>query len=108
MFPEQFEETLCVVKQKWVCCGGDVRKAVPRLCPASRQSTPVERELAKQKYRYIPKSTHSSCYITSVAADELYTPSLIFLHNLISVDNLIPITNIYLKTPLPNILLIVI
>uniref|UniRef100_W5KM94 Transient receptor potential cation channel, subfamily A, member 1a n=1 Tax=Astyanax mexicanus TaxID=7994 RepID=W5KM94_ASTMX len=41
----------CYNGKRWVCCGGEVRKVRPRLCPTPRQSTPMERELAKQKHR---------------------------------------------------------
>uniref|UniRef100_A0A8B9LR99 Transient receptor potential cation channel subfamily A member 1 n=1 Tax=Astyanax mexicanus TaxID=7994 RepID=A0A8B9LR99_ASTMX len=47
-----FPVCVCIFfKQRWVCCGGEVRKVRPRLCPTPRQSTPMERELAKQKHR---------------------------------------------------------
>ncbi|XP_072524951.1 transient receptor potential cation channel subfamily A member 1a [Salminus brasiliensis] len=41
----------CYKGKRWVCCGGEIRKVRHRLSPGPRQSTPMERELAKQKYR---------------------------------------------------------
>ncbi|XP_066508040.1 transient receptor potential cation channel subfamily A member 1-like [Hoplias malabaricus] len=41
----------CYKGKRWVCSGSEGRKEIPRVCPAPHQSTPMERELSKQKYR---------------------------------------------------------
>ncbi|KAL7851688.1 hypothetical protein AOLI_G00220440 [Acnodon oligacanthus] len=41
----------CYKGKRWLFCGHKVRKATTRLSPTPHQSTPMERELAKQKYR---------------------------------------------------------
>uniref|UniRef100_A0A4W4HLE7 Transient receptor potential cation channel, subfamily A, member 1a n=1 Tax=Electrophorus electricus TaxID=8005 RepID=A0A4W4HLE7_ELEEL len=42
---------LCVLKQRWFFCGGEISKARARLSQTTHQLTPMERELTKQKCR---------------------------------------------------------